>query len=156
MKSDKFILDAHFGKLARYLRMLGFDTVYDRALNDEQIIQISLQENRAILSKDRALLLDRRVKNGYFVNAKNLGDQLIEVIKHFDMVNKFNPFTRCLLCNGKIITVDKKNIQEEVLLSIFNQYENFTRCLDCKKVFWEGSHHQKMSNFIAELSLTLR
>lgn len=151
MAGNRFILDAHLGKLARNMRMLGFDAVYDRDLNDEQIIQESLDNKRSILSKDRALLLDKRVISGYFVIATDLTEQLIEVIKYFDLINKIKPFTRCLDCNGEIIGVDKKEVEGKIPESILNFNKNFTRCDHCKKIFWEGSHQQKMADFISKL-----
>lgn len=156
MESKKFILDAHLGKLTRYLRMLGFDAAFDLTLDDEQIIYKAIQDDRYILSKDKALLLDKRVAHGYFIVATNLRAQLIEVIKHFALIENIKPFIRCLDCNGELTTVEKKEIAKEIPISIVNHCHSFTRCTRCQKIFWEGSHKQKMANFITELLTDLK
>jgi hypothetical protein len=98
----KFILDVHLGKLAKYLRMCGFDTAYQNDYDDKKMIQISLEENRIILTRDIGLLKVKSVSHGYFIRDQNSKAQLTEVLKHFNLYQAMDPFNRCIKCNGKI------------------------------------------------------
>ena len=147
-KEIKFILDVHLGKLAKYLRMCGFDTVYQNDYGDKKIIEISLEENRIILTRDIGLLKVKSVSNGYFIRDQNSKAQLIEVLKYFDLYQAINPFNRCIKCNGKLESIEKEKIIQQLEPLTQKYFDTFFRCTHCQSIFWEGSHFDRMSNFI--------
>jgi uncharacterized protein len=148
LRETKFILDVHLGKLARYLRMLGFDTTYQNDNDDQTIIRISFDENRIILTRDRGILKVKTVSHAYYIRNHNPKDQLTEVLNHFDLYQAIDPFNRCIKCNGKLERVEKEEIIE-LLEPLTKKYFNkFFRCNSCKTIFWEGSHFDHMKSFI--------
>jgi uncharacterized protein with PIN domain len=150
-KEIKFILDVHLGKLAKYLRMCGFDTVYQNDYNDKKIIEISLEENCIILTRDIGLLKVKSVSNGYFIRNQDSKAQLTEVLKHFDLYHAITPFNRCIKCNGKLESVEKEKIIQELEPLTLKYFDQFFRCIQCHSIFWEGSHFDRMSNFISTI-----
>ncbi|NIR50597.1 twitching motility protein PilT, partial [candidate division KSB1 bacterium] len=104
----KFILDVHLGKLAKQLRMIGFDTLYQNHLDDDEIIEIGLKEKRIILTRDKGLLKNKKVTHGYWIRSSRPEEQLKEVVHRFDLQSRIRPFQRCMECNGLIKSIDKK------------------------------------------------
>jgi uncharacterized protein with PIN domain len=152
LRITRFIADAHLGKLARQLRMLGFDTLFSGTLPDEKIIQVSAEEKRIILTRDRELLKSDKVDHGYYVRATVTDDQLIEVIFKFDLTHQFRPFTRCLVCNGLLEDFPKDELPSGLPAELIAMHKEFFRCSACGKVYWEGSHYNRMSEKINKLS----
>src|ERR1035437_10098952 len=113
LRISKFILDAHLGKLAKYLRMFGFNTLYKNDFSDNAIREIAGQESRIILTRDRDLLNSKDVTHGYYVRTIHPKEQLAEIIDKFDLYSQLNPFTRCLNCNHLLLNVDKQSIEVE-------------------------------------------
>ncbi len=148
LRITRFILDAHLGKLAKYLRMFGFDTLYQNDYPDETIRKIAVEELRIILTRDRDLLNHKDVTHGYYVRAIHPKDQLAEIIAKFDLYSQANPFTRCLNCNHPLESAEKEEIREEVDPDTFRIFDEFYRCPDCRKVYWKGSHYDDMNKFI--------
>jgi len=148
LRNVRFVLDVHLGKLARYLRMLGFDTVYQTEYDDETIIEISQRERRCILTRDLGLLKHGSVTHGYWLRETDPFGQLREVVKAFDLKDRFSPFTRCMTCNGEIVPVEKDRIVTRVSDRIYASYDTFTVCRNCDKVFWAGSHYEHMKTLI--------
>ena len=144
----KFILDVHLGKLAKYLRMCGFDTLYQNDYDDRKIIEISIEEKRIILTRDIALLKVKSVSHGYFIRNQNSKNQLAEVLKRYDLYNDIIPFSRCMKCNGKLECIEKEAILPELEPLTQKYFNNFFRCTNCHSIYWEGSHFDRMSDFI--------
>lgn len=111
LRQVKFILDVHLGKLCKYLQILGFDTYYRNDLEDSEIVSISVNENRIILTRDIGILKNGKVTHGYWVRSQNSRQQLWEVIHRFDLENILQPFYRCISCNGLIHPVEKEKIE---------------------------------------------
>ncbi|MCD4724670.1 MAG: Mut7-C ubiquitin/RNAse domain-containing protein [Bacteroidales bacterium] len=151
LRTTLFVLDAHLGKLAKYLRMLGFDTLYRSDIDDNEIISVARKEKRIILTRDKPLLKSKEVSHGYFVRSIEKHEQLIEVIKKFDLYSQFKSFTRCMMCNTILINADKDEIQNKVDKDIFRRFNEFFYCKHCDKVFWKGSHFMRMEAYIREL-----
>lgn len=143
LRKIKFIVDVHLGRLAKYLRMCGFDVYYEN-LADDDIIAISLAQKRIILTKDRGLLKNRKVTHGYWVRNKEPRKQLLEIINRFDLVNKIKFLVRCLLCNQKLTTKNKEQLNIILPSHATKYYQTFYWCEHCKKVYWEGSHYKNM------------
>jgi uncharacterized protein with PIN domain len=153
LRETRFILDVHLGKLARYLRMTGFDTLYENDYEDNQIIKIAKNEHRIILTRDLGILKNGNVTHGYFIRSQNPKAQLREVIARFDLKDQIQPFNRCMSCNGKIVHVDKKEIEDQLLPKTLKYFDEFFRCIGCGKIYWEGSHYKKMLNRIETLDI---
>ncbi|HUU28835.1 MAG TPA: Mut7-C RNAse domain-containing protein [archaeon] len=151
MSEPKFILDVHLGKLARYLRMLGFDTLYENNYQDPEIVKIAEAEKRIVLTCDLELLKIKAVKQGLLIRSRNPVEQLTEVILHFNIYQQIKPFYRCLVCNGIIIKVAKETIVNRLPPETKLYYDEFYQCTACDKVYWKGSHHLKMKDFINKL-----
>lgn len=148
LREVRFITDVHLGKLARYLRMLGFDTLYDATFEDEEIIRRGIEENRIILTRDLGILKNNQVTHGYFLRHTDPKKQIREVVFRFDLKGKIAPFSRCLECNHPLKPVAKEAILERLSPDTGRYFETFFECPSCQKVFWEGSHHEKMTKLI--------
>jgi uncharacterized protein with PIN domain len=148
LRKPKFIPDVHLGTLARYLRLCGFDTLYRNNFQDDEIITISLSEQRIILTRDRQLLKNGRVTHGYYVRNTNPGKQLEEIVRRFDLKDQFKPFCRCLVCNGFIEKVEKSSIEDKLLPKTRKAFYEFYRCNSCGKIYWKGAHYQRMIKII--------
>jgi uncharacterized protein with PIN domain len=147
----RFVADGHLGKLARNLRLLGFDVAYDREARDQQLLSVMERENRALLTRDRHLLMHSIVRHGYCPRSQNGDDQTIEVIRRFHLFDSIAPFTRCLRCNAPLQEVSKADIIEnlEPLTKIY--YEDFRRCTGCGQIYWAGSHFSKLQRRLEKI-----
>lgn len=152
LRLTRFILDAHLGKLAKYLRMLGFDTLYRNDYGDKEIINIALKEKRIILTRDKLLLQSRRVTHGYYVRSTEKHKQLKEVVGKFDLYSQFKSFSRCMTCNAELILRNKEDVEHLLEEGILQLYKKFYFCPACSKVYWKGSHFKRMETFIKDLT----
>lgn len=147
----RFILDVHLGRLASYLRMLGFDVLYRNNCDDEELADISAREARILLTCDRLLLMRKIVIYGYFVRSRKIDEQLSEVVKRYRLQRKLRPFTRCMSCNGIIHPVDKTAIEHLLEPGTGKYYDQFYQCANCQKVYWRGNHFDRMQSIIDRL-----
>ncbi|UUV19278.1 Mut7-C ubiquitin/RNAse domain-containing protein [Fusobacteria bacterium ZRK30] len=143
----KFILDVHLGRLAKYLRIFGIDTLYENYYSDEEIVKTALKEGRVILTRDRGILKRRVVKYGYLIKSNESKEQLREIFLNFDILPKIKPFLRCISCNGILEKADKEEIIEELEPLTRKYYNEFFRCTICKKIYWKGGHRERMEEF---------
>jgi uncharacterized protein len=139
----KFVADGHLGKLARDLRLLGFDVAYHPDASDSSLAA-SCADDRALLTRDRRLLMHKIVQHGYCPRSHDPDEQIIEVLYRFDLAKLVAPYTRCLQCNGLLVKVNKADVfdQLEPLTKIY--YQDFRRCSECSKIYWSGSHFAKL------------
>jgi uncharacterized protein with PIN domain len=151
LRDPKFILDVHLGKLSKYLRLCGFDTLYDKDYNDKEIIDISTSDRRIILTRDKGLLKNKQVTHGYWIRSTRSDEQLFEVNKRFDLKNVLKPFTRCLECNTILEDVNKEAIADNLMPKTRKYYSDFKKCPGCNRIFWEGSHYEKMKIIIENI-----
>jgi len=154
--SSMFIADGHLGALARNLRLLGFDVAYDQDANDRELLEVMTRQKRALLTRDRRLLMHAIVQHGYYPRSQNPDEQTIEVIRRFDLSELIAPFTRCLRCNAPLEEADKAEIMDklEPLTKIY--YDQFRRCLNCRQIYWSGSHFPKLQKRIKEIRSRVR
>ncbi len=148
LRETRFVLDVHLGRLAGYLRMLGFDTLYRNNFEDEELAQISSAQGRILLTRDRGLLKRSIVTHGYCLRATNPLEQLLEVLRRFDLFDSIEPFQRCLRCNGLLQSVNKNNILDRLPPKTRRYYDEFWQCRRCQKIYWQGSHYQRMRQFV--------
>ncbi|MCG7984884.1 MAG: Mut7-C ubiquitin/RNAse domain-containing protein [Candidatus Thiodiazotropha lotti] len=151
LRTPKFVTDAHLGKLARYLRLLGFDTLFFNDIGDQRLVEISVSERRILLTRDRALLMRRTITHGCYVHAIEPWLQLTEVVARLDLVDQVRPFSRCMVCNGAIVAAQKDLIEQQLPDQVIRQHDQFWRCQDCQKIYWQGSHYSKLLKSIAGL-----
>ena len=140
-----FIADGHLGKLVRDMRLLGFDVFYDRDAEDRRLIELSRIDNRrALLTRDRRLLMHSAVRNGYYLRSQDPLEQTVEMVRRFELSAAINPFIRCLRCNALLEGISKNEVLSklEPLTRIY--YEQFRRCIGCGQVYWAGSHFLKL------------
>jgi len=147
----EFVADGHLGRLTRNLRLFGLDVAYLNAAEDRQLLEAMQRENRALLTRDRRLLMHAVVQNGYYPRSQDATEQTIEVIRRFDLLRSIAPFTRCLRCNASLEKVGKAEIIEKLQPLTKIYYEDFRRCSGCGQIYWPGSHFSKLQKRIAEL-----
>jgi len=135
-----FILDVHLGKLARWLRLLGFDAMYRNDYSDHEIVETAAARGRFILTCDIRLLMHGAVRGGRWIRERQPRRQLREVVGRLSLRSHFAPFTRCMLCNGLLEAVARDAVLDRVPPRAAERYDLFARCEDCGKVYWEGSH----------------
>ena len=152
LRNPKFMLDVHLGKLAAYLRMLGFDTEYGRSLTDAQLAEVSARNHRILLTRDRGLLKHSAVTHGYWIRETNSRRQIEEVMHRFDLARSVRPFTRCMACNGVLEPASKNEVRNSVPGHSVQRYDEFHRCTQCGRIYWKGSHYERMRRWVKELA----
>jgi hypothetical protein len=141
----KFVVDVNLGRLAHYLRMLGFDTVFDRHLeSDEELARISKEEKRILLTRDRGLLKRKILDHGYFVRNTAPKIQVQEVLTRFDLYSMIELCSRCLHCNCEIERIDKAKVLTDLPPQVAANYDEFFICPQCRKIYWKGTHYEEM------------
>jgi len=151
LREIRFVLDVHLGQLARYLRMLGFDTRYRNDFEDDELARISSEQHRILLTRDRGLLKRSIVTHGYCLRATQPRQQLAEVVARFNLAGQAQPFRRCIRCNGLLESVDKATVAPQLDEETRAAFDEFQRCRECGQVYWRGSHFQRMQQFIAQV-----
>jgi len=154
--ATRFVADGHLGKLARNLRLLGLDTSYERDADDLRLLEIMVNEQRALLTRDRRLLMHSVVRNGYCPRSSDSFRQTQEVLQRFSLFDgggNVTPFQRCLRCNSPLESVDKTEIIQALSAEplTLRYYEEFRRCAGCGKIYWPGTHFQKLAARVSQL-----
>ena len=151
LRNPRFIADAHLGRLARYLRMLGFDTLYENALVDRELARISHAQRRVLLTRDRGLLMRREVTHGVLIRDDSPWDQLGQVVDRLDLRSFCSPFTRCMSCNKELEDADHSSAIESVPPAVARAQRCFRRCSACNRIYWQGSHYKRMLELVTEI-----
>ena len=144
LRLTRFIADAHLGALARYLRLLGFDTLYRNDFNDHEIAAIATRERRIVLSRDKGLLMQRNITHGCYVRAIRPLAQIEEVLQRLDLFRRVRPFSRCLICNAELETLSKAEAATRVPADTARYYGEFRYCRCCDRVYWPGPHFRRL------------
>jgi uncharacterized protein len=147
----RFIADVHLGKLASYLRLFGFDTLYRNDNGDEELADASVDENRILLTFDRQLLMRKKVTHGYLVRSRNPEVQLVEVLTRFNLADKCHPFQRCMACNGVLGQVPREEVLSSLPENIRETLDAFHQCPGCGRVYWRGTHYEHMKVFVRQV-----
>lgn len=151
LPAARFVADVHLGKLVRKMRILGIDVSYRNDFSDEELLEICQKESRALLTMDRYLLMHNVVRHGYLVRSHNPADQIFEVVRRFTLINELKPFTRCPTCNGLLRPVPKSEVLEQLEPKTKIYFDVFVCCEVCGKIFWEGSHFERLNDLISNL-----
>ena len=148
----RFVLDTHLGRLTAYLRMMGFDTLYQSVdYPDAEIADVAHDEKRIALSRDVGLLKRSKVIYGYYVRNTDPRKRLTEIVERYDLGRHIEPFQFCMKCNGSLEPVDKDSIRHLISERTQKYYDDFHQCTSCKRVFWQGSHYDKMQTLMNEV-----
>ena len=151
LRRTRFIADAQLGGLAKYLRMLGFDTLYENRYTDAQVARISANEQRIVLTRDRALLMHKLISHGCYVRGTRPIQQLEEIVSRLDLYRAIKPLSRCLRCNRELEPVAKEVIRDRLPPGGAPFYRRFWICHQCDRIYWEGSHWHRMEQVIGDL-----
>jgi hypothetical protein len=149
LREPRFVLDTHLGKLARHLRMAGFDCLYRNDYRDSELITAALAERRIILTRDKGLLKQRLVTHGYFVRHTESEEQLREVVRALQLDTALRPFTRCRECNAELRDVPKAEVLESLPEKVRGAYDRFQLCPGCGRIYWEGTHYLRLRRLLA-------
>lgn len=144
LTNPRFVLDVNLGKLAKWLRFLGFDSLYRNDYSDPELVTIAAGEQRIVLTRDRRLLFAKAIEHGYWVRAVHPEKQLAEVLQHFDFYQAIRLFARCAICNGQLQPVAKAEVFDQLAPKTKLYYQQFHRCTDCRQIYWQGSHIDKL------------
>ena len=148
LREPRFFADAQLGRLARYLRLLGFDTLYENDIGDAELVRLANADHRVVLSRDRRLLMRRAVSHGCHIRQDKPLDQLGHVIRRCDLARSTRPFTRCMDCNGLLHPVAKRAVQHRLKPGTRAHYERFWQCTVCGKLYWKGSHYAQLEKLV--------
>jgi len=151
LRDPTFVADVHLRRLTRLMRLLGFDVLYSSTYDDPALVRISVGETRILLTRDRALLKRGELTHGYWVRSTDPIEQVKEVVRRFDLGNQARPFSRCLTCNGPLHRVEKEDVLPEIPPKTARWREEYVRCQDCGKLYWQGTHHARLENTVKQI-----
>lgn len=149
LRDPRFVIDTHLGKLARHLRLAGFDCLWRNDYADEQIVALAVAEQRIVLTRDCNLLKRRAVVCGHFVRAIEAEAQLAEVIRVFQLEAMLRPFSRCRECNVELEDVAKAAVAGRLPQKVRDFYSRFRRCPGCDRIYWEGTHFDRLQRMLS-------
>ncbi|RYZ45815.1 MAG: twitching motility protein PilT [Myxococcaceae bacterium] len=150
-EQPRFILDVGLGRLSGFLRMLGFDTLWRNDFADDQLARLSHDEERVLLTRDLGVLKRSEVVHGYFPRETDPAHQLVEVVRRYGLTSRMRPFSRCIACNAPLSTATPEEVQGRVPEGVTQRHSHFQQCPGCKRVFWPGTHHERMQNLVETL-----
>jgi hypothetical protein len=148
LRQVRFVLDAHLGRLARWLRLAGFDALYRPDFRDDELALVAARDRRILLTRDQELLKRRSVSHGFWLRETNPHRQFVALLRRFDLMRLLQPFTRCLECNGEITEVTSDAVRDRLPPRVREQRTEFRICRECARVYWKGSHYDAMARFL--------
>lgn len=151
LRRTRFVLDVHLGWLARRLRLLGFDCLYEKDADDERLAALSAEDDRTLLTRDKELLKRNRVSRGYWVRSTDPQRQVPEVLDRLDLREAIRPFGRCPRCNSVLEEADPASVAEAVPPESYARFDRFRRCPGCGQVYWRGRHVEEIEAWIRTL-----
>jgi hypothetical protein len=151
LREPRFLADAHLGRLARDLRLLGFDTAFANDLGDDELARRAAAERRILLTRDRQLLMRREVTHGCYLRPARPEEQLAYVVRRLQLCRRIRPFTRCTACNTPVEAVGRETVAARLPPSVRRVHDCFWRCGGCGRVYWQGSHWRAMAGRVARL-----
>ena len=151
LRRTQFIADINLGKIAKYMRVLGFDLYFDPGLSPNEIIEISNRYKRIILTTSRKLLKFKAVSHGIFVRPGTTVQQIKRIIDTLDIRDRVDPFTRCLRCNARLEAVSKERILNRIPPKTREFCDVYVLCRFCDKIYWEGTHRFQMQKVVKQI-----
>ena len=156
LRRPRFVLDVHLGKLASLLRLFGVDAVYRNDATNDVLVRISVDEERALLSRNPAFARHPLLTRFFLLRTTDPHRQLLDVLRRFDLVGLAEPFSRCIECNSSLQPVAKAEIESRLPLKVCTQYGEFLICRTCDRIYWKGSHYQRMRAYVEAVLGELR
>jgi uncharacterized protein with PIN domain len=150
-EEPRFLLDSHLGRLASHLRMLGFDCLYRNDYEDSEMAVLLLDDPRILLTRDRRLLMRKVIQRGYCVRSLETDQQLVEVMKRFELARWAMPFRRCMHCNALLEATEKSAVFDRLEPKTKLYYNEFSFCPNCQRIYWKGSHWERMKVLVTGL-----
>jgi len=151
----KFIVDSMLGKLAKWLRILGYDTLYFKKIDPKALVKIAVSEKRIILTRNSHLSEFIKPDNFIYINSMMINEQLKQLISSFKLDTKSGLFSICTICNKKVKEIKKENAKDKVPHHVFQENSLFYICPKCKRLYWMGSHYhhtiKKIENLRKEI-----
>lgn len=154
LREPRFALDVHLGRLARYLRLLGFDALYRNDFSDNALLDLARDERRVVLTRDTGLLKRAELTHGAFVHATDPRRQLREVIDRFQLASRIAPFTRCARCNAPVAPITPEEA-DDAPPAVARDTMTFSRCTGCRQLYWRGSHPSRLQQRLADVGVDL-
>ncbi|OGK11324.1 MAG: hypothetical protein A2W80_04930 [Candidatus Riflebacteria bacterium GWC2_50_8] len=154
LRNLQFIADCHLGKLAGKMRLLGLDVEFHNNIVDEELVAAVVNKKKVLLSRDRRLLMRKVIDRGYLIRSQNPDEQIVEVIRRFDLAGQLHPFTRCARCNGILERVEKAAVIQLLEPKTKRYFDDFFQCQVCRQVYWRGSHLGAITSFISRFTST--
>jgi uncharacterized protein len=151
LRNPRFVADVHLGALARSLRLLGFDTVYRNDLTDPELARLAARQRRIVLTRDVGLLKRKSVTRGHWLRTHDPERQLEEVAAALQLQRLIRPFTRCLACNGPLAPMARADARDQVPTRVYRRFRKFVRCGRCGRVYWRGTHFQRLQRTVARV-----
>ncbi|MFV8053908.1 Mut7-C RNAse domain-containing protein [Mycobacterium sp. 48b] len=148
LRDPRFVIDVNLGRLARVLRVLGFDVWWSSDADDQALADISVEQQRILLTRDRGLLKRRAITHGLFVHSQQTEEQTLEVLRRLDLRRRVAPFTRCVRCNGKLAAVTKEAVIDRLEPLTRRYYDEFSQCPECGRIYWAGSHFERLTRLV--------
>lgn len=148
--SERFVADVHLGKLAKGLRMAGFDVAYRNDYTNAEVKAIAIEQDRILLSRNTAFAKEKAFKT-FVLESEDWLVQLQRVSKQFELSKAFKPFTRCLVCNSLLLPVQKEKIEAQLKENTRKYFNEFWQCETCGRIYWKGSHYERMEKIILQL-----
>ena len=151
-----FIVDSNAGKLARWLRMMGYDTLFFNNIDDGHLVDIAIREGRAVVTRDTQVAKRRAAANGALRVILSREDdpkkQLLQVMKELKLDCRETQFTRCLECNQRLVPMGKDDVKGLVPPHVFQTQTQYMQCPSCSRVYWQGTHWQQMKKALDEIT----
>jgi len=145
----KFLVDSNVGRLARWLRIAGFDTMFINGIDDNRLVRIALSEGRVLLTKDTQIMKRRLVTSGrlkvILIESDEVKAQLHQVVKTLNLSNQLRPFTICLECNQPLVPTEREVVKELVPPYVYQTKTQYMQCPNCQRIYWQGTHWQRMT-----------
>ncbi|MFA4028216.1 MAG: hypothetical protein GDYSWBUE_000077 [Candidatus Fervidibacterota bacterium] len=151
----KFAADAMLGKLARWLRLLGYDVFYSPNADDDELIKVAREEGRILLTRDTQLLRRKDVPLFLLILSDDWQEQILQTALRFNLDLDGKRMTRCVECNELLEPVDKEEVRYEVPRHVYRTQEHFSRCPKCRKIFWAGSHCERANRVIERIKMRI-
>jgi len=150
----KFIVDEMLGKLAKWLRLLGYDTSYITSIDDGTLVQLAFREKRIIITRDTHMLERKHLPRYLFIKSDNYLEQVKQTFEELNLTINFNMFfTRCLLCNSMLCSITKEMVKGSVPEYTYQTHEEFFNCPQCDKIYWSGTHREKIYENLKKIGL---
>ena len=145
----KFLVDSMLGRLAKWLRILGYDTLYFSSLDDNDLVRMARAEGRMVLTRDREMVRRRGI-DSLLIESDNFKEQVRQVLHDLNL-KQDSSFSRCPVCNTSLQNIAKEAVREKVPPYVFKTQKRFSLCPQCDKIYWRGTHWQRMKERLKRL-----